>query len=251
MKKPVITITTDFGDSFAASQLKAVVLKLGFRGDIIENHSVSSFSLTEGAFQILVLSKFTPSSTIHVGVVDPGVGGSRRGIVIKSKDSWYVGPDNGLLYPASTYHDIQKVWYLSEQKINPHVSNTFHGRDVFIIAATYLSQGLRPEKFHCVKALPERITQLHFSEGQVLHIDHYGNIKIFSSRQIVPGRKITIVHKKKKIEVLCVKTFSDIAPGYPCVLLGSSGFLELAVNLGSAAKIYNIGINDTLTVFQF
>ena len=107
--KNLITLTTDLGDQFAVAQLHVVLARDGFDGRVIENHSVTPFSILEGAFEIDALSRFTPVGTIHVGVVDPDVGSDRRGVVIRTKKSWFVGPDNGLLYPTAVHDEIQQV----------------------------------------------------------------------------------------------------------------------------------------------
>ena len=122
----LITITTDFGDQLAAAQLKAVLLDQGFDGQIIENHSINAFSITEGAFSLALIARFSPKGTIHVAVVDPGVGTNRRGIIIKTARSWFFGPDNGLLFQAANNEIIQQVWKLQESDISKETSNTFH-----------------------------------------------------------------------------------------------------------------------------
>lgn len=219
----IITITTDFGDGFATSQLKAVVASLGFEGQLIENHNVEPFSIVEGAYGIWQLAKFCPPGTVHVGVVDPGVGSERAGIVIKTKHFWFVGPDNGLLWPAAYVDEIENIWKLDNFE---NISNTFHGRDVFIKQAVYLARGELPSG----KEIKE-IKKLRFEEGQVLHIDHYGNAKIWG---------------KKTFGLPVVKTFSNVAPGEPLLLNGSSDLLELAVNLGSAKKKFGLKLGQVL-----
>lgn len=226
--KPIITITTDFGDQFAASQLKAVVCSLGFTGQIIENHDVSSFSITEGAYGIWQLSKYCPQNTIHVGIVDPGVGSERNGIVIKTKNFWFIGPDNGLLWKAAHQNKILQSWKIDENNFGS-VSTTFHGRDVFVKVAVLLSGNKRPEDFGCRPI--RNIKKLEFKNGQVLHIDDYGNAKIFGNNTF--GLPI-------------VKTFSDVQPGQPLILNGSSDLLELAINLGSAKDYYGIKLGQVI-----
>lgn len=246
--RDLITLTTDFGDSFATAQLHAVIASLGFTGKIIENHDVTNFSIIEGAFRILTLSKFCPKDSIHIGIVDPGVGSDRQGIIIRTKNYWFVGPDNGLLYPAANKDGILTVWSLQESKISNYVSSTFHGRDVFIKAAVYLSQGRKPEDFHSLKTLTSHLKMITFQSGQVLHIDHYGNIKVYWPKHIIPERELIVKNKKFRLKVPIVKTFSDVLPRSPLAFLGSNLTLELAVNLGNAAKRYNIQTNDILNI---
>lgn len=219
----IITITTDLGDGFATSQLKAIVASLGFEGQLIENHDVTPFSIVEGAYGIWQLAKFCPPGTIHVGIVDPGVGSDRAGIIIKTKNFWLVGPDNGLLYLAAAADGIVKTWKINH---DVNISNTFHGRDVFIKQAVFLAQGKLPRG----KEIKE-IKRLSFREGQVLHIDHYGNAKIWG---------------KRTFGLPVVKTFSDVAEGEPLLLNGSSDLLELAVNLGSAKERFGLKLGQVL-----
>ena len=221
----VITLSTDFGDGFATSQLKAVVIGLGYEGQLIENHYVKPFSIVEGAYGIWQLAKLCPVGTVHVGVVDPGVGSGRAGIVIKTKNCWFVGPDNGLLWPAAALDGIRSVWKIEEGEFG-EIANTFHGRDVFIKQAVYLAQEGRPRGKRV-----DHVERLEFKEGQVVHIDTYGNAKIWG---------------KKTFGLPIVKTFSDVSEGEPLLLNGSSDLLELAVNCGSAEARFGLKLGQVL-----
>ena len=223
----LITITTDFGDQFATSQLKTVIYSLGFFGQLIENHDVTPFSTIEGSYGIWQLSKFCPKNTIHVGIVDPGVGSERAGIIIKSNNSWFIGPDNGLLWKAVS-QDFESVWRIDENYFG-QISNTFHGRDVFVKAAVLLSQGNAPKDFGCKPI--KKIKRLEFKEGQVLHIDNYGNAKIYGN---------------KTFGLPLVKTFSNVLPKQPLILEGSSDLLELAINLGSAQEYFGLKLGQVI-----
>lgn len=225
---PLITITTDLGDNFAVSQLKAVLFALGFAGRIIENHDVSSFSITEGAYGIWQVSKYCPQNTIHVGIVDPGVGSKRNGIVIKTNNFWFVGPDNGLFWEAASQDKILRIWKIDEKYFGS-VSATFHGRDIFVKIAVQLSQNKHPEDFGCIPV--KNIKKFEFKKGQILHIDNYGNAKIFGNNTF--GLPLA-------------KTFSDVNPGQPLILNGSSDLLELAVNLKSAKDYFGLKLGQVI-----
>ena len=244
----LITITTDFGDQFAAAQLRAVIASLNFDGQVIENHSVTPFNISEGAFELLTLAKFCPSGSVHVGVVDPGVGSQRKGIIIKTEKSWLVGPDNGLLYPLAKKETIQRVWQLQESKVSDYVSQTFHGRDVFIKAAAYLAHGKSPEEFSCLNIDSETLEKLDFKPGQVLHIDHYGNVKVYWPEKTQLDKTLEIKSHQKIPKLPIVNTFSDVPSGQPLALWGSSDTLEIAVNLGNAAKSLQINSGDCLDI---
>ena len=223
MNTQIITITTDLGDGFATSQLKVIVAGLGYDSHLVENHDVEPFSIVEGAYGIWQLAKFCPPGTIHVGIVDPGVGSERAGIVIKTKSFWFIGPDNGLLYPAAVADGIEKVWKINN---GADISNTFHGRDIFIKQAVRLARDEEPGGEEI-----KDILKLEFTEGQIVHIDHYGNAKVWGG---------------KTFGLPLVKTFSVVAEGEPLVLNGSSDLLELAVNLGSAKERFGLKLGEVL-----
>lgn len=241
MQQNLITITTDLGDQFATAQLRAVVENLGYTGKLIENHSVTPFSITEGAFQIKTLAVFCPNKTVHLGIIDPGVGSKRNGVVIRTKKSFFVGPDNGLFHPVATEEKILEIWKIDSNYFG-EVSNTFHGRDYFIKAAVFLSQGKDPESFGCQKI--KSLKKLAFKRGQVLHIDNYGNIKIYFPKLASQEDLLRI----QNIKIPLVKTFSDVLPGDPLFYWGSSNTLELAVNLGNAANYFKIKQGDLLKI---
>jgi S-adenosylmethionine hydrolase len=224
----IVTITTDFGDQFATSQLKAVIYSLGFSGQLIENHDVTPFSIIEGSYGIWQLSKFCPKNTIHVGIVDPGVGSDRNGIIIKTQNFWFVGPDNGLFWEAANRNNILNIWRIDE-KFFDQVSNTFHGRDVFVKVAVLLSQDKYPDEIGCKQI--KQIQKLDFSEGQILHIDSYGNVKFYG---------------QNTFELPLVNTFSDVLPNQPLILNGSSDLLELAINLGSAKDYFGLQLGQII-----
>ena len=244
----MISIVSDLGDQFATSQLKAVLATLGYTNPVNENHDIKPFAINEGAFALRIVSKFSPPNTIHVGVVDPGVGSKRRGVIIRSKKDWFVGPDNGLLYPAAALEGITGAWVLREKSVSEEVSNTFHGRDVFIKAAAYLDAGQMPEDFKSQKVLVSTLKKLEFKNGQVLHVDHYGNIKIHWNGEITIGRTMMLHTNKYIIEAPVVRIFNDVIQGRPLVYRGSHNTLEFAVNLANASKIYDVNLDDVLTI---
>lgn len=243
-----IVITTDFGDQLASAQLRAVMSSLRFTGSVIENHDIHSFSIIEGAYAIKLVAAYAPRNSIHLGVVDPGVGSARYGIVIQTKSGWLVGPDNGLLYPTAIEQGIKRVWKIHESKISTHVSNTFHGRDVFIKAAVYLAQGVHPKKFQAAPMLISDIIPLLFEDGEILHIDNYGDIKIHWPYRLIIGKKLVVKRNRGAVTVPIVRTFSDVAEGKPLALLSSSGTLELAINMRNAARYFNTKVGDRLTI---
>lgn len=151
------------------------------------------------------------------------------------------------MYPAAINDGIKKVWKITETKVNPHVSTTFHGRDVFIRVGIYLASGKNPGDFGSTLIELNEITNLSFIEGQVVHTDSYGNLKIYTKNGFRVGKSLTFVKNSTKIATVpIVRTFADVMGGDPLALLGSSGTLELAVNLGNAAKTFSIKTGDIL-----
>lgn len=248
--KSLITLTTDLGDQLAAIQMKAVLLSDGFNGRLIENHSVTPFSIVEGAFEISVAAQFTPPGSIHVGVVDPGVGSERRGIVVKTRKCWFVGPDNGLLFYAAKLAGLEKAFRLNESFWG-NVSSTFHGRDVFIRSAVRLACGDDPSRFGGEVIPVELLVPLEFKPGQVLHIDRYGNIKVYWNQAIESRGALRIDFRGRRHIVPVVRTFSDVPPRRTLALRGSNGMLELAVNLGSGEEFFGVKVGDVLAVTRF
>lgn len=202
---------------------------LGFAGQLIENHSVAPFSITEGAFQIQTLARYCPPKTIHVGVVDPGVGSKRKGIIIKTQKSWFVGPDNGLLWPACQQAGQLQIWQISEKYFGK-ISPTFHGRDVFIKVAVWLAQDKSPLSFGCKPV--SRIHKLEFKEGQIVHIDSYGNAKIWGHNGHLKLPKVS--------------TFSDLGKNESGLVWGSSDTWEIVVNQASAADKFGLKLGQVV-----
>ncbi len=246
--KQIISLTTDFGDTFACAQLETVILSIN--PDIkfvVASHQITAFSLIEGAFVLSKFSPLAPSGSIHIAVIDPGVGSERRGIILRGKDYWYVGPDNGSLYPAALQDNLEKAWVISEEKIGSSLSNTFHGRDVFAKVAAYLSIDKSPEELG--NPLPlDQLVKLSLENNQVTHIDPYGNIKLSSSSSFIFGDILEINFENKKFTVPFCKTFADVKPGELLVYLGSHQTLELAQNLGNGNKIFDFKVGDVLSI---
>lgn len=245
MIHPVITLTCDFGDKFAASQMELVahVISPNTKFLVLSNE-VKEYSIVEGAFVILKGYKFAPYGSVHVGIVDPGVGSNRRGVAIKTKDAWFVGPDNGLLYPAAKDDGICEVYEINEDALG-NITNTFHGRDVFakvaakIVAGEDISQFLMPTD--------KPLTTLDFAHNQIVHIDPYGNIKIH--RKLKKEKSIKIKNARNgEVVIPVVKTFSDVPVGSFLAYTGSHETLEIAINQNNAARSINAKVGKILTI---
>lgn len=144
MPARIVTLTSDFGlkDPYAA-EMKAAILSICPSAVTVDvTHLVDKFNVRAGAFMLASAAPYFPAGTIHVAVVDPGVGTQRRPIMIETEHSFFVGPDNGLLILAAEAQGIKRMWHIESRRFMlPHVSSTFHGRDIFAPAAAYLANG--------------------------------------------------------------------------------------------------------------
>jgi len=248
----LITLTTDFGlrDHFVAA-MKGVILGIEPRARIIDiTHEIDPFQITEAAFVVAQVYPFYPRRTVHVAVVDPGVGSERRPILIETAGQFFVGPDNGV-FGLVCRQEKSKVRHISNRKyFLENVSNTFHGRDIFAPVAAYLSAGLRPSAFgpairdFLVPACagPEQTGERSW-RGTVLKVDRFGNlITNFRADEFaaLAARPFRLRIGKRTVKRLAA-TFSDVAPGMIAVVAGSAGYLEVVANQESVAEKLNSG----------
>ena len=254
----MITLTSDFGyeDPYAA-EMKGVILTINPNANIIDiTHGVEKFNIRMGAFMLASAAPYFLRGTVHLVVVDPGVGTERRAILVQTKQGFFVGPDNGILMLAAQYQGIESAYELTNPKFMlSKVSCTFHGRDVFAPAAAHLDIGVKPSEFG-----PE-INDLVISEfasvkrkndsliGEVLHVDGFGNlITNISPREIGQSKRVNLKLKNLLQNLALVKTYALAKPQQPLALIGSHGFLEIALNQGSAAEKFHSVAGDRIEV---
>jgi hypothetical protein len=196
---------------------------------------------------------------VHLAVVDPGVGGERRPIVVETNRSLLVGPDNGLLIPAAKREGIRRVYHLTNASLMlARVSSTFHGRDIFAPVAAHLACGTTPEE--AGGELTDYV-QLSFGEPQlgrraatckVIHIDYFGNVITNLSQQdfdkLKPSTRFVITIRRKRSSARLVKSYSYIAEKEFGLIIGSHGFLEIASRETSASKRLGAKAGDTIRV---
>jgi len=260
MKNPIITLLSDFGtqDHYVAS-MKGVILKINPGCHLVDiTHQVNPQDVEEGAFILANAYSYFPKGTIHLSVVDPGVGGSRRPILLVTRDYFFVGPDNGLFTLVAHRDKIKQVVVLTNKKyFLPKVSRTFHGRDLFAPVAAYLSLGIRPKAFgYEISSMKEIGFQKPVARegrllGEILHIDAFGNVvsnidevRLF---RFVQGRPFVIRAGKKSIHGL-KEGYWEGKKGEPIALLGSGGFLEISVRDGDAQKILKVRKGDKIEI---
>jgi S-adenosylmethionine hydrolase len=259
---PVITLTTDFGgsDHFVAV-MKGVILGICPHARIVDiSHEIAPFEISQGAFLIAEASRWFPRKTVHVVVVDPGVGTSRRPVLIEANGQYFVGPDNGVL--AMVYADVpHKAREITAARyFNEPLSRTFHGRDIFAPVAAHLASGVRPASFgkliddHLKLAFykPQRTAKRVWT-GTILHADRFGNlITNFHIEEFpdVRTRPFQMVVGLQTISRLAL-SYADSDPGEAFVIVGSSGFIEVACNQASAAKVLGCGVGAPVELTLF
>jgi S-adenosylmethionine hydrolase len=251
---PIITLTTDFGtkDWFVGS-MKGVMLGINPQATIVDiTHEVPAGDIRTGAFALATSYWCFPRLSVHVVVVDPGVGSQRAAIVARTADYMFVAPDNGVLSFALGREKILEVWRVENSELfRKPVSHTFHGRDVFAPIAARLSHGLLLDslgtKLNDYVRLDARQPKVvgGVLRGEIIYIDHFGNaISNISSIAKSAGK----VRVAGRVECDLKQFYQEVSPGQPLALLGSTGFLEIAVNGGNAAQRLNLKVGDPVEV---
>lgn len=246
----IITLTTDFGtrDTFVA-EMKGVILSINPMVTIIDiTHEIEPFNILEGAIKLRAATKYFPLGTIHIAVVDPGVGSPRRPIIIGTERDFYIGPDNGLLSLAVRDQPIRDIYEITVPEAGP----TFHGRDIFAPVAAWLSLGKSPES---LGRRIEDFIRLPFTEpffddekrlsGEVIMIDRFGNAITNINKDILAGRRFRVRIKGMELPVF---RFYQEAGNLTGALINSSGYLEIFKYQGSAVKDLGIGLHDKVEV---
>jgi S-adenosyl-L-methionine hydrolase (adenosine-forming) len=260
MKNSIITLLTDFGtkDHYLAS-MKGVILNINPKCLLIDiTHQVSPHDIREGAFILANAYSHFPKGTIHLAVVDPGVGGARRPLLLVTENYFFVGPDNGLFTMITQKESLSQVIALDKQRYHlSRVSTTFHGRDIFAPVAAHLSMGVRPNalghKIDSLKGLEFRRTFIKEGKllGEILHVDTFGNLvsNIDEGRLIrfIRGRPCGIRVGRKTIRGL-KKGYGEGKKGEPIALFGSGGFLEISVREGNAQKSLKVKRGDPIQI---
>ncbi len=260
----IITLLSDFGlkDPYVA-EMKAVISAISPKTRIIDiSHSIEKFNIRIGAFVLASAARYFPKSTVHVAVVDPGVGTKRRALLVETQHAFYIGPDNGLLMLAAQRDGIRHVYAITNPKLMlPHVSTTFHGRDVFAPAAAHLANGTPLTDFgsevndYAVPTFAKSLLKAGELSGEVLHIDDFGNMitnmtsKDLERTRVKSKHLLSIKMKGKSWKIGFCRAYGDVAPKTALALIGSHDFLEISVNQGNASKKFKTKVGDAVTVF--
>jgi len=256
----MITLTSDFGlkDPYVA-EMKGVILKINPKATLIDiSHEVEKFNIRMAAFTLASAAPWFPHGAVHLAVVDPGVGTQRRAILIQTHKSFFVGPDNGILILAARNQGLKHVYEITNHKFMlPKISSTFHGRDIFAPAAAYLDTGTQPREFGPeIKDLtkPEFVSAKKTSTsliGEVMQIDGFGNIitNINETDMVQkPGEKVNVDLPNISLKLKFGKTYAETKLKEPIALIGSYGFVEIALNQGNAAEKFHSKAGDKIVV---
>jgi S-adenosylmethionine hydrolase len=274
----IITLTTDFGydDAYVAA-VKGAILSINPEANIIDiSHSIKPQNILQAAFILSVAYRYFPKQTIHMAIVDPGVGSERQGIILKTPSSIFVAPDNGILSYiiddlfsvesctlTEQTHDLKEIVFkkgleaaaITDPRFWRHpVSPTFHGRDIFAPVAAGLSLGISPYEFG------EKINSLHVLSipkpsldpegnlvGRVLHVDRFGNLITNIKSNDLPGKDVMI-----EVAGYCIQGISDYYAQNKGVMaiVGSSGYLEVSLREGSACDFLGTAVGDEIKVIS-
>lgn len=253
-----ITLMTDFGlaDPYVGV-MKGVILSIAPAVSLVDlTHAVPPQDVRRAAFLLAGAIDFFPAGTVHLVVVDPGVGGQRRPIAVKAGRAYFVAPDNGVLSLALARRQAETIIHLTNPDYwLPEVSATFHGRDIFAPVAAHLALGVpisrlgtRIDEFVRLPASEPAHQPDGSIRGQVQHIDRFGNCitNVPSNMLRVDGPLVVRIagHSIKGIS----QTYAAVKPGRLISVIGSSGFLEIAVSNGSAADQLSISVGDTVVI---
>jgi S-adenosylmethionine hydrolase len=239
-----VTLTTDFGfrDGYAGA-MKGVVLSLAPAATVVDiSHGVPPQDVVAGAVALAQAAPLFPSGTIHVAVVDPGVGGARADLVVEAGGSFFVGPDNGVLSLAARAN--RRIWRIEAPAFRREpVSPTFHGRDVFAPTAGRLAAGASPAdagpRAETMTELTAPVVRRRAGrvEGRVMHVDAFGNlITSLGAEHVTPEASIEVEGTGGVYHPVLARTFSDVEPGALVAYFGSGGQLEIARRNGSASQ---------------
>ncbi len=253
----MITLTTDFGlRGPYVGEMKAAMLRLNPEAVIVDvSHSITRHSVLEGSFVMEQVVKYSPEGTVHVGVIDPGVGTERRAVIIEG-EQFLVVPDNGLATLPLKHIKAKRAWEIDFERVKRftkwEISSTFHGRDVFGPVGALLDAWVEPEKLGNEIPLeslirldvePKREDDLWLLK--VIYIDDFGNV-ILNLEGYERPREVELVDLRLRIPYL--ETYGQVKPGELLALPGSHDYLEIAVNQGSAAERLGLKVGDEVRV---
>ncbi|HKQ99416.1 MAG TPA: SAM-dependent chlorinase/fluorinase [Pyrinomonadaceae bacterium] len=259
----IVTLLTDFGTAdYFVGAMKGVILSENPEARVVDvTHEIPPQDVRAGAFTLLAVYGSFPLGTIHVAVIDPGVGSNRRPILVSVGGQFFIGPDNGLFSYIYERERDERVFHLTvKEYFRPLVSATFHGRDVFAPVAAALSKGVRPEQlgelitdYVRLPSLGPKVLPGKGIEASILHIDRFGNCvtnltpEHLSEEMIARGARLLVNGR----EITSFRRFfaeGADSPGQLFAIWGSAGFLEIAAYQDSAARLLDAETGQTIKV---
>ncbi|MCF6158741.1 MAG: hypothetical protein E3K32_09255 [wastewater metagenome] len=258
----VITLLTDFGNQDAyVGIMKGVITRINPSANIIDIcHANPPQDIMNGAYLLFTSYKYFPRGTIHVAVIDPGVGSARGIVCVETHDYLFLVPNNGLLSFIAGKEKPERIIQVTNRKyFLPAPSNTFHGRDIFAPVAAHLSLGLKPrqlgtrvDRLECFDIPKPHYKRIGHIEATIISVDRFGNLITSITGEDIEGLKqnqkdIEVTVGKKKLVGL-QKTYTDVKAGKPLALLGSTDFLEISVNQGDAQRYFGVKKGDTVCI---
>ncbi|MEM1369628.1 MAG: SAM-dependent chlorinase/fluorinase [Cyanobacteria bacterium P01_H01_bin.15] len=247
----LITLLTDFGDrDVYVGVMKGVIASINPRVTVIDlTHQIPPQSISTARFQLLNAFPYFPGGTVHLAVIDPGVGNcDRKPVAIACRDSYLVGPDNGLFSGVCQQFPISQVVELNNSRYwrTQTPSTTFHGRDIFAPVAAHLARGVPLADLGATISQESLQTLTEFEteygagfRGQVQHIDHFGNLITTLPSEKVPANAMICIKQQR---LTLGGTYSDQPKDQLVAIIGSHGWLEIAVNQGSAAQKLDVKV---------
>jgi S-adenosylmethionine hydrolase len=253
----IITLTTDFGyqDSYVA-EMKGIILGINPETRLVDlSHGIKPQNIREAAYMLFLAYKYFPKGTIHLIVVDPGVGSDRRILLLKTKKFYFIAPDNGVLTyilnaeTGTVTREVTNKKYFRDQ-----ISETFQGRDIIAPVAAYLAQDSifanvgklisDPVKF----LTPNPVKTKDTFYGEVIYIDHFGNIVTNFTKALLVDHTVTQISLKDATLSAIVPTYSAAEKGALLATFGSSGFLEISKNCASAQEGIQAALGDKVAI---
>jgi S-adenosylmethionine hydrolase len=260
--RPIVTLTTDFGlsDHFAGA-MKGVILSICPPAQIVDiSHDIHPFEIREAAFVVSQTYPCFPKTTVHIVVVDPGVGSARRPILVEAAGQYFIGPDNGIFSMVCSREKHKVRHITAERYFRKPVSQTFHGRDIFAPAGAHLASGVTPAQLG--KTIDDFLkpgldkpvrTSKRAWTGVILKIDHFGNlitnfhVSDFPDLELRPFEMQVGVRKVDRLAT----TYANSGTTDVFVIVGSSGFLEVSATEASAARLLGVGTGAPVELSVF
>jgi S-adenosyl-L-methionine hydrolase (adenosine-forming) len=235
--------------------MKGVILTRAPAATIVDvTHGIPPQDVLAGALVLRHALPYFPDGSVHVAVVDPGVGTSRRPLCVETARGFLVGPDNGVLSLAAPRDDVRRIVHLTDERffLTPR-SHTFHGRDVFAPVAAALASGtaaaaLGPELTDMQRLeVPAPVADGDRIRGQVIYVDHFGNLVTNVSHETLPAHDATITVRAARVRGVAA-SYASVSPGEPVAVVNSWGLLEIAVREGSARAALGARVGDPVVV---